>query len=101
MNGSLLSLQRLPQGWKSSLFFAELALRLTFNARMIKTFRAKCNIPIKLFPYTHPDEIISRYVDDVMISSKRNEGEAHHILCCKFVFYCLETVGFKIKLKKC
>ena len=38
LNGSLLSLQRLPQGWKSSLFFAELALRLTFNTRMIKTF---------------------------------------------------------------
>ena len=67
----------------------------------LKTFRTKYNIPIKLFPYTHPNEIVSRYVDDVMISSKRNKGEAHHILCCKFVLYCLETVGFKIKLKKC
>merc|ERR1712081_104219 len=101
LNGSLLSLQRLPQGWKSSLFFAELALRLTFNTRMIKTVRQKYNIPLNLFPYTHPNEIVSRYVDDVMISSKKEKGEAHHILCCKFVLYCLETVGFKIKLKKC
>ena len=101
LNGTLLSLQRLPQGWKSSLFFAELALRLTFNPRMIKTFRHKYNIPIHTFPYTHPDEIVSRYVDDIMISSKKDKGEDHHILCCKFVLYCLETVGFKIKLKKC
>ena len=86
---------------ESSLFFAKLALQLIFNARMIQTFRAKYKFPIKLFSYTHHDEIVSRYVDDVMISSKGNKGAAHHILCCKFVLYCLKTVGFKIRLKKC
>merc|ERR1711954_540383 len=92
LNGSLLSLQRLPQGWKSSLFFTELALRLTFNPRIIKTFRQKYNIPLHIFPYTHPDKVVSRYVDDVMISSKKDKGEDHHNLCCKFVLYCLEPM---------
>ena len=68
---------------------------------MIKTFRQKYNISLHMFPYTHPDEVVSRYDDDVMISSKKDKGEDHHILFCKFVLYCLETVGFKIKLKKC
>ena len=68
---------------------------------MIKTFRAKHGISMKQFPYTHPNQIVSRYIDDLMISSARNKGEAQHILCCKFVLYCLETVGFKIKFKKC
>ena len=97
----IMSFDRCPQGWKSSVFYGVLCVKMTFSKESLREF-------LKKFPKyrscrifeDHLGHYIIFFVDDGLLLSPKSFGIEEHFALLHFVFWCLQQAGLKISLHK-
>merc|ERR1711888_110541 len=91
---------RLPQGWLNSCFIAGKATQLAFGQEAMLAFLQHKNwdLDSKIWPWTHVDQILIVYIDDLLVMSPRNvENYVElHGRVLEFLLFSCERAGFKI-----
>ena len=95
------SFLRLPQGLANSPWFSVLGTSLAFSNESLMLFLEK-------YPEFKNDEVFSQdvskivsfYIDDGLIFSKKSYGWQSHLKIVKYVLYIFEIAGLKIKTEK-
>ena len=95
-------MERLAQGQSISVFYANLAMSLTFSNETWELFRSSHPEfkDSKLFAIKDLTTIIIYYLDDILLMTPKTWDIQQHFILLNYFFWAITHVGLKISLKK-
>ena len=98
---SILCFRKVIQGLASSVYHATAAMRVTLCQAVFDEWKAKNNVDPKKFPYKSYSEIVSAYLDDLLIYTSESLGPDVHLMALDAIFYALQRAKWVIGPAKC
>ena len=85
-------------GARNSSVFAQMAGQTIFSEQHLRAYAAQNNIELGSldFPFSHPRQFLKTYIDDVVVYSKQDLGQAMHSKIVEYVLFCVKVSNVKL-----